>query len=248
MSRQGRGDRIGAFPDRFPGGRGSRRASEVGGSAGASPSRPRGRVEPGKSPGNQVPRIRSRTTNVQATRHASRMSGSARRPRTTVQEVVSCTAPASRPTSGPNRRAARVATPRASRAAAIAEGNRAAVSSTPPASVPDSAISQVSERRLLQPGLTGDPGHQPVVAREHLPAHQRPDRLVVGQPARPAEAQPQRQGRQARQQAGPSPAQGTADSRHLRHVARPSLAGPVPRHRPRDRANPTVLYVSFERK
>ncbi len=70
------------------------------------------------------------------------MSASASRPRRMAQAVVTWTAPASHPTVGPNRRAAKAATPTARRAEAIADGNLAENSDTPPATRPEIATSQ----------------------------------------------------------------------------------------------------------
>ena len=72
------------------------------------------------------------------------MSASASRPRITVQAEVAWTRPESSPTVAPNRLAARVATPSASRVAATAEGTRAAASLTPPATRPAKATSQMA--------------------------------------------------------------------------------------------------------
>ena len=84
------------------------------------------------------------------------MSASASRPRITVQAVVAWTSPASRPTDGPNRRAASAATPTTSSAAATADGSRAAASPTPPAARPVSATSQIASGGFSSQGRPPD--------------------------------------------------------------------------------------------
>ena len=91
------------------------------------------------------------------------MSASASRPRITVQAVVAWIAPASSPIAPPYRRAASNATPRASPAAAMAEGSRAASGLTPPASRPTAAASQNGK------GGFSSQGRPPIVGCHQFP-------------------------------------------------------------------------------
>ncbi len=105
----------------------------------------------------------SNATSAQVIKQASRMSASAKRPRSTVHAVVAWMAPESMPIVGPKCRAASTATPSTKPIAARADGIRATASFTPPERRPTAAASHQGR------GGFSSHGRPPIVGYIHSP-------------------------------------------------------------------------------
>ena len=209
-------------PAPLPGGEGRKT-----GTAGERPStaamRPAGRSAPGSAI-----RSRSNATIVPVTRQASRISASASRPRRTSQNVVAWISPASHPTFGPNRLEAKDGHAQGQQGRGDRRrGPRDELGHLAGHPARDRHQPE-GQRGLLEPGLAVDRRDQHRPARDHLAGRLRDERLVIRQPPRGPQADPQRQGRKPHDRGQPSRPQSS-----LGHGDR-ALPGPLQPDRGRD--------------